>query len=257
MPTSLKSKIRDLYEGNSPRADRFRYLILFMDIVTVIYLIAMTFFYGDMVIEYLDLFFGLYVLADFTARFWIADKKPKFLLQPLNIVDILTTVSFFAPLAGENIAFLRALRILRLLRSFRLLESLRRDSAFFRRHEDLIVNATHMSVFIFIMTQLVFITQIGRNEDIHNFVDAMYFTVTTLTTTGFGDITLNGTVGRLLSIIIMVCGVSLFLRLLKSIFRPAKVRYECPDCGLFLHENDAVCCKHCGKVLNIASDGDA
>jgi voltage-gated potassium channel len=35
------------------------------------------------------------------------------------------------------------------------------------------------------------------------------------------------------------------------------VRYECPDCGLFLHENDAVCCKHCGKVLNIASDGDA
>jgi voltage-gated potassium channel len=60
-----------------------------------------------------------------------------------------------------------------------------------------------------------------------------------------------------LSVIIMVCGVSLFLRLLKSIFRPPKVRYECPDCGLFLHENDAVCCKHCGKVINIASDGDA
>ncbi len=257
MSASLKAKIRDLYEGDSPRADRFRYLILAIDVLTVLYLIVVTFFYGDMIIEYLDVIFGLYVLADFTARFWIADKKPAFLLQPLNISDMVTTVSFLAPLAGENLAFLRALRILRLLRSFRLVERLRRDFIFFRRYEDMIIRSTHMLVFIFIMTQLVFITQIGRNPDINNFVDAMYFTVTTLTTTGFGDITLDGTVGRLLSVVIMVCGVSLFLRLLKSIFRPAKVRFECSDCGLFLHENDAVCCKHCGKVLNIPSEGDA
>ena len=257
MTSSLKTKIRDLYEGDSPRADHFRYLILVIDILTVVYLITTTFFYGDMVVEYLDVIFGLYVLADLSARFWIADKKHKFFLRPLNIVDVLTTVSFLVPLVGENLAFLRALRILRLLRSYRLLESLRRDFYFFRHYEDLIVNATHLSVFIFMMTQLVFITQVERNDDIKNFVDAMYFTVTTLTTTGFGDITLEGNFGKLLTVVIMICGVSLFLRLLKSIFRPAKVRFECTDCGLFLHENDAVCCKHCGKVLNIPSDGDA
>ncbi|HRJ13307.1 MAG TPA: ion transporter, partial [Alphaproteobacteria bacterium] len=40
-----------------------------------------------------------------------------------------------------------------------------------------------------------------------------------------------------------------------AMFRPAKVRFNCDDCGLFLHESDAVHCKHCGKTLNIPSDG--
>lgn len=255
--TSFKAKLRDLYEGTSERSDRFRYAILLIDMVTIAFLIGSTFFYGNQYTEYLDIVFGVYVLSDYCARFWLADKKPSFFIQPLNIADLVATLSFLAPLVGENFAFLRALRVLRFLRSYHVLERLRKDSDVFRRNEDLIVSATHMAVFIFLMTQIVFITQVGKNHGVNNFLDAMYFTITTLTTTGFGDITLQGPLGRLLSVIIMICGVSLFLRLLKSIFRPTKIRFVCTDCGLFMHENDAVCCKHCGKVLNIPSDGDA
>ncbi|HKU70347.1 MAG TPA: hypothetical protein VJQ51_05875, partial [Burkholderiales bacterium] len=61
--------------------------------------------------------------------------------------------------------------------------------------------------------------------------------------------------GRILAVIIMVVGVGLFLRLLQSIFRPNKVRFECPDCALRLHDADAVHCKHCGRVLPIPDDG--
>ena len=43
------------------------------------------------------------------------------------------------------------------------------------------------------MTGFVYETQHGRNPEIGNYVDALYFTVTALTTTGFGDITLQGT----------------------------------------------------------------
>ena len=253
----IKAEIKDLYEGTSDRSDRFRYLILVGDLLTIAFLIISTFFYGYEIIEWLDIVFGLFVLSDFSARLWISSSKPKFLINPLNIVDLIAVLSFMAPLVGENLAFLRALRVLRLLRSYRLLERLRKDFKSFAKREDLIISAMHMAIFMFLMTQLVFITQVNRNDDINNFVDAMYFTVTSLTTTGYGDVILTGTDGKLISIIIMICGVSLFLRLLKSIFRPAKVRFECTDCGLFLHENDAVCCKHCGKVLNIASDGDA
>lgn len=252
----IKSLIRDLYEGSSERSDKFRYCILVADLLTIAYLIASTFFYGNIVIEYMDVLFGLFVLSDFSARLWISADKKKFFSSPLNIVDLIATLSFLAPLVGENFAFLRSLRVLRLLRSYRLLERLRKDFKIFRQREDLILSATHFSIFIFLMTQLVFITQIGSNHEIRNFVDALYFTVTTLTTTGFGDITLQGSFGKLLSVVIMICGVSLFLRLLKSIFRPAKVRFECTDCGLFMHENDAVHCKHCGKTLNIPSEGD-
>ena len=60
--------------------------------------------------------------------------------------------------------------------------------------------------------------------------------------------------GRLLAVVIMVVGVSLFLRLLQSIFRPNKVRFECPDCGLMVHDPDAVHCKACGKMLKIPNE---
>lgn len=79
--------------------------------------------------------------------------------------------------------------------------------------------------------------------------------MTTLTTTGFGDITLVGPSGRLLAVVIMVVGVALFLRLVQTIFRPEKVHYRCPDCGLTRHDPDAVHCKHCGRVLHITSEG--
>ena len=45
------------------------------------------------------------------------------------------------------------------------------------------------SLFFFIMAGTVYETQHWRNPAISNYVDALYFTVTALTTTGFGDIT--------------------------------------------------------------------
>ena len=82
------------------------------------------------------------------------------------------------------------------------------------------------------------------------------FTVTTLTTTGFGDITPMGTWGRMLAVGVMIFGVSLFLRLLQVLFRPTKVRHECAQCGLLLHDPDAVHCKHCGALVHIRTDGE-
>ena len=54
----------------------------------------------------------------------------------------------------------------------------------------------------------------------------------------------------------MIFGISLFIRLAQTIFRPAKVRFACPECGLQRHDPDAVHCKHCGHVLNIPNEGD-
>ena len=105
------------------------------------------------------------------------------------------------------------------------------------------------------MTALVFVLQAGSNAGITDYVDALYFTVATLTTTGFGDIVLSGPMGKLLSVFIMLIGVALFLRLAGAIFRPTKVKYTCPECGLNRHDIDAVHCKHCGEGLKIETSG--
>ncbi|KKL57570.1 hypothetical protein LCGC14_2234110, partial [marine sediment metagenome] len=156
----------------------------------------------------------------------------------------------------EGLGFLRVLRTLRLLRSYHLLAQLRRDFPIFRANEELSIAAVNLGVFLFVMTGLIFATQHGINPDIRNYADALYFTVTTLTTTGFGDITLPGTLGRMISVIVMIFGVTLFLRLAQVLFRPSKVRHECPQCGLLLHDIDAVHCKHCGTTLHIETEGN-
>jgi voltage-gated potassium channel len=96
---------------------------------------------------------------------------------------------------GEAARLLRSLRTLRLLRAFRVVEHLRNDSALFRRHEEIFAALANLLVFIFGMTGVVYETQRGVNPHIANDADALYFTVTALTTTGFGDITLPGNDG--------------------------------------------------------------
>jgi voltage-gated potassium channel len=113
----------------------------------------------------------------------------------------------------------------------------------------------NLGVFIFIMTAIVYETQHYQNDQIRNYGDALYFTVTALTTTGFGDVTLKGDLGRMLSVAIMIFGVSLFLRLVQVMIRPNKVDHKCPDCGLRRHDADAVHCKACGRLLNIEDEG--
>jgi hypothetical protein len=105
-------------------------------------------------------------------------------------------VSFLAPVIGEGLGFLRILRTLRLLHTYQLTAQLRADSPFFHRNEEVIRAVVNLAVFLFIMTGVVYQTQHWRNPAIATYVDALYFTVTALTTTGFGDITLQGSWGE-------------------------------------------------------------
>jgi voltage-gated potassium channel len=251
----LRMRLRELYHGSSPSAVRFRYGLLIFDLITIGFVIASSFFYGSPVVEGLDVVFGLLILADVGVRLLISRAPLNELLHPLGIVDVIVIFSFLAPLAGEPFAFLRVVRALRLFRSYQLVSRVRRDFPFFRRNEDAVLSVVNLFVFLLIMTALVHATQLGRNPAINNYADALYFTVTTLTTTGFGDITLQGTSGRLLAVLIMIFGVSLFIRLVQTLFRPQKVHYSCPHCGLSRHDPDAVHCKHCGATINIPTEG--
>ena len=69
------------------------------------------------------------------------------------------------------------------------------------------------------------------------------------------DITLKGTPGRPISVVIMIFGVTLFLRLVRALLQAQKVRFACPTCGLQRHDFDAVHCKACGTTLNIPDEG--
>ena len=255
LATSLKTRLRNLYEGGGTRAYVFRYGLVGFDLFTITFLIISSFFRPSLVTETIDVVIGVGILLDFSARLWISQHRLKDLIHPAGIADVIVIGSLLAPVVGEGLAFLRVVRTLRLLRSYQLLIRLRGDFTFFKRNELTIFSSINLLIFIFVMTALVFETQHRGNPAISNYADALYFTVTALTTTGFGDITLPGTGGRILSVAIMIFGVSLFIRLVQVLLRSPKVEYECPDCGLKRHDTDAIHCKHCGRVLHIGSEG--
>ncbi|KLK90782.1 ion transporter [Microvirga vignae] len=251
----VMDKLKFLYEADVPEAHRFRYALLVFDIVTILFIVVSSFLPHSKFVQGIDIVIGLIVLADFSARLAISPTPWKDLLHPTTVADVAAIVSFLAPIVGEGIGFLRILRTVRLLHTYQLLVRLRADSPFFRRNEELIIATVNLSVFIFIMTGFVYETQRWTNEKMGNYIDALYFTMAALTTTGFGDITLTGTLGHLLSVIIMIFGVTLFLRLVQVLLRPNKVRHPCPVCGLQRHDRDAVHCKACGTILNIPDEG--
>lgn len=251
----LRKRLDDLYNGRSRAGLRFRLALLAFDIVIILSFVTTTFTGFTPQILALDLVLAIIVLADLLARWMIAPNHKAFLLSPFHWADLLVILSLVAPLIFGDFAFLRVLRALRVLRSYRVLQELRRDSNFFRRNEEVIRRSINLSVFIFIVTGFVHALQKDINPDIATYTDALYFTMAALTTTGFGDIVLVGQSGRWLSIAILIVGVGLFLHLLQSVFRPPKVRKECQNCGLLLHDPDALHCKHCGQEIKIETEG--
>lgn len=208
-----------------------------------------------MAVRAVEIFFGVFFLAEYSLRFWVAERRFAFVFSLVNLLDLIVVTSLFAPLLFGNFAFLRVIRSLRILRTYRLIVSLKGEKNWFAKNEDVVLSTLNLFVFVFIMTDIVYVLEGSNNENITSYVDALYFTLATLTTTGFGDITLHGPTGKLLSIFIMVFGITLFVKLGRDVLRPSRVHYTCPDCGLNLHDFDAVHCKHCGRVVKIVTEG--
>jgi voltage-gated potassium channel len=246
---------RRLYGGRSVNSRLFLYGLLAFDFISLLFIIATSFLPRSDLTRALDIGFGLAFLAELVLRFAATRRLGRELTRLTTWTDLAVIASLLISTTGEAAGFLRALRTFRLLRTYRLVRFLREDSPFFRRNEEVLIAVANLTVFIFVMTGVVYETQHNVNPGIKNYADALYFTVTALTTTGFGDITLPGTPGRLITVVIMIFGVTLFLNLARVLFRPPKVRFPCPSCGLLRHDIDAVHCKACGTILNIPDEG--
>lgn len=254
---SFRTGLRHLFYGRRPAAVAFQAGLLALDIAALGYFLATTFMAPAPWIRIVDLLLGVLFLLEFLGRL-AAHRQPMHYLDNASaLIDVVVILSLFWSAFVGNLAFLRVLRTARLLRSYLVLGRLKELLPIVRRHQEVITAALDLIVFMLVVASIVYVTQHAINPEIRHFLDALYFTVATLSTTGFGDITLTGSYGRLTSIAIMIVGISLFFRLAQAVFRPGgKVRHQCPDCGLLRHDHDAVHCKACGLLLNIPNDED-
>lgn len=249
----LRVRLRELYHGKSPEAVRFRLWVIAIDLLLIAFFIATPFLRdlpGYLIVDYT---IALVLSADIAARA-LADSSVKSFFKRFSVwVDLFVLATLLFPLWLFNLAFLRVLRLWSLVHSDIFWETIGRryDDT---RVEDVTKTLATLVTYVFVVTGFVYASYAREHPGIQGYVDALYFTVTAITTTGFGDITLPGTWGKLLTIVIMISGITLFVRLAQALIRPDKVRFTCPTCGLMRHDPDAVHCKACGELLNIPNE---
>lgn len=249
----LQARLRALYHGKSKASVRFRLSVIVLDLALIVFFIAAPFFRDQRAYLIADYVIAAILIVDLVARALATPNLKRWLTRPVFLADVAVLVTLLFPLTLSNFAFLRVLRLWSLVNSdfFWATIARRYDNT---RWEETIKALGAMLTYLFIATGLVYALYARRDEHIASYLDALYFTVTTATTTGFGDVTLPGASGKIVSIIIMVSGISLFVRLVQALVRPNKVRFQCPACGLMRHDLDASHCKACGTLLNIPND---
>jgi voltage-gated potassium channel len=158
------------------------------------------------VIQCADTLVCVVLLADFFARLYRAESKFAFLKW--GWIDLIASI--------PNLPVLRWGRLVRVLRVIRLLRGVRAVHRVLRMvlEEKLQSGAISLGLMAFLLVTfssvsiLVFERQEGSN--IKSAEDAIWWSITTVTTVGYGDKYPITTEGRVIGIFLMICGVGMF-----------------------------------------------
>jgi len=207
-----------------------------------------------------DVILVIFVLEYFL-RFAVAERKLKYLFSLYAIIDLVAILPFF--LGAIDVAFIRLLRWFRILRLIRLVES---KSLFANKTEDVAILFRilfTLLAIVFVFSGLVYQIEHPANPKFHNFLDAFYFSIFTMTTVGYSDVMPKSDAGKLTTVLMVLTGIALipvqlgelFKRLVKTANQSDPVHEMldtvCSVCGWAAHDRDAKFCKICGTDLHI------
>ena len=207
-----------------------------------------------MILEAIDKGILLIFAIEYLLRLWCAENKLRFLFNLFSLIDLLAVLPLLIGIF--NISFIRVFRWFRILRLLRFIEGrtifgyvTTQDSAIFAR-----ILLT-LFIIIFVYSGLIYQVEHPTNpQAFGTFLDAVYFSVATMTTVGFGDVTPRSESGRLLTVLMILTGIALIPwqlgDLVKQLVKTAnQVQTICSTCQLVLHDADAQFCKRCGTKL--------
>lgn len=156
--------------------------------------------------NFLDFGICLVFLVDFIYRFYKAPTKLEFLKW--GWIDLLSSI--------PNLDIFRYGRIFRLIRIIRLFRAFPDLKAFinglFKNKSYGTIVSVSLLTLIIVLSSSIFILQAENSSEsnIKSAEDAIWWAFVTVTTVGYGDLYPVTSVGRLIAVAVMTCGVGLF-----------------------------------------------
>jgi voltage-gated potassium channel len=223
--------------------------------------ISIRLLYGE-ILTVVEWIITIFFTMEYIGRLLSVRKPLLYALSFYGIIDLLATLPSYVDLLFPGWHFLVALRAIRLLRVFRILKL-----AHFVGAGNLLMVALRKSrakIAVFVFTVIVLCIILGTvmymvegpENGFTNIPVSIYWTIVTLTTVGFGDITPLTPLGQLISSIVMILGYGIIAvptgivtSEIISKKKPDSNTQACPDCGTNNHTDDANFCYHCGANL--------
>ena len=257
-----------IYEADTPAGKLFDVLLLFLIILSIVTVMLesvaeIKIKYGEE-LEIAEWIFTIFFTLEYLGRL-ISVKKPIwYMLSFYGIIDLLATIPAYIDLIFPGWHFLLALRAVRLLRVFRILKLVHFVGAGDSLKFALKKSRTKIAVFLFtvvvmciILGTIMYMIE-GPESGFTSIPMSIYWTIVTLTTVGFGDITPQTAFGQFVSIVIMILGYGIIAvptGLVTAEFMSKNNAIDdntqvCPSCSAEGHKDNAKFCYNCGSSLH-------
>jgi len=214
---------------------------------------------------YAEWFFTILFSIEYVLRVWSIRERAAYIFSFFGVVDLIAIVPTYLSLLVPGAQYLIVLRILRVLRVFRILKFYQ-----YMSESNLLLSALYASrrkISVFLLAVLTIVTIIGSlmyliegaENGFTSIPRSIYWSIVTLTTVGYGDISPRTPPGQVLASIIMILGYGIIAVptgiVTVELGRQSRTKTSlaCEACGLNEHESDAEYCRKCGTKLEEVS----
>ena len=210
-------------------------------------------------------FFTIIFTIEYLLRIWLVRRPLSYIFSFYGIVDLLSCLPSYIALAfggGTPYAVIRLLRLLRMFRVLKMVSHVRGANTIMR---GLAASRAKVTVFFFAVLILAMIAGtvmfiVEGNEAGTSFTNipvSIYYSIVTITTLGFGDITPQTALGQFFTSIMVLAGYAIIAvptgivasDMIRVAMRPDETTDACPGCGVHGHLPDASYCRKCGELL--------
>lgn len=161
----------------------------------------------------IEVFTVLVFTAEYGLRIFAARSKTGFIFSFYGIVDLLAIAPFWLLLAVD----LRSLRVLRVLRLLRIFKLLRYNRAIARFRRAYLIAREELLVFLLVTVLLLYLSAVGiyyfermaQPEHFQSVFHALWWSVATLTTVGYGDVYPITIGGRIFTFFVLMLGLGI------------------------------------------------
>ena len=193
-------------------------------------------------------------------------KRPsKYIYSFFGIIDLLSTIPKYLSFFFVGSQYFTAFRALRLLRVFRILKLVRFVGESNNLVRALKAGRTKILVFVFfvlvvsvLLGTIMYLVE-GPTHGFNSIPHSVYWTIVTLTTVGYGDISPETPIGQFIATFIMIIGygiiavptgiVSAEYVTAKKVDKESDDGRSCPNCSAEIYRADAEFCRKCGYDL--------